>query len=483
MIYMVLLTGEGWKNARQEASSYERFGHNNHKGVVIMENNYNNRKAKYDVIVVGGGLAGLSCAFHVSKKGRDVLLLEKNEFLGGRTSSFFDGNMEVESGLHRYIGYYKELPKLLKGCGVKINDIVTWEEKVDILVKDQKKKIVLGVSPFYGPIKAVRGITDNELLSAEDIKSLTKFFIRGIVDFVLKRDLDSFSLDEYANMHKVTKNAQELILEPLSSELFFLSTGNYSAFAFFNMFVPAIPRLYRMRVGAFLGGMSDVMCEPIANCIKELGGVIRTCEAVNKILINNGSAVGVCTDNNNVFLAEKVVIATPIAAAKELLVPLKEEGSFKNFFSLPTMSACTLQIELNEPSMEKDITTFGPGTDMVSFAEQSRSTFRNKKGRLSLIFGKRNKYIEMSAEELLEVAVVQLESLGINIKEKIRNYRKVSERDEFYALTPGSQGLRPRQKTKVKGLVLAGDYTLTSSLCTMEGAVISGKKAAKLCTK
>ena len=39
------------------------------------------------------------------------------------------------------------------------------------------------------------------------------------------------------------------------------------------------------------------------------------------------------------------------------------------------------------------------------------------------------------------------------------------------------------QKTPIKGLILAGDYTLTPSLCTMEGAVISGKKAAKLCTK
>ncbi|MGN0456257.1 MAG: FAD-dependent oxidoreductase [Acutalibacteraceae bacterium] len=43
----------------------------------------------------------------------------------------------------------------------------------------------------------------------------------------------------------------------------------------------------------------------------------------------------------------------------------------------------------------------------------------------------------------------------------------------------GNQKLRPRQKTGIDGLTIAGDYTLTSSFATMEGAVKSGKKAAK----
>ena len=34
----------------------------------------------YDVIVVGGGLAGLTCALHLSKQGIDVLLIEKDTF-------------------------------------------------------------------------------------------------------------------------------------------------------------------------------------------------------------------------------------------------------------------------------------------------------------------------------------------------------------------------------------------------------------------
>ena len=145
------------------------------------------------------------------------------------------------------------------------------------------------------------------------------------------------------------------------------------------------------------------------------------------------------------------------------------------------MSACTIQFELQRPALEKDITVFGPSTDTVSFAEQSRSTFRGKKGRLSVILGNAGEYCNKTPQNILETVVHQLGELGINIDGSIVNYRKIAEEDEFYSLDKGNQHLRPRQKTEIKGLTLAGDYTLTSSFATMEGAVLSGKKAAKEC--
>ena len=445
--------------------------------------------SKYDVIVVGGGLAGLSCAFYASKKGKRVLLLEKRKFLGGRTSSFADMGMEVESGLHRYIGYYKELPNLLKKCGVSINDIVTWEETVDILVRDDYLfksggMITLGVAPFYGPVKLFKSITGNtNFLDKNDKLSLLKFFVIGLKDYLLKNNLDSLSVKEYADLHNVTKNAQNLILEPLSSGLFFLPLREYSAYAFFKMFVPGIPRLYKMRVGSFLGGMTDVMCNPIADTITDMGGEILVGEAVDKVLIIDKRVVGVKTKEGHAYYAPNIVIATPINAARNILMDLETREELNALFSLPAMSVTTLQIELNKPSLEKDITTFAPMTNLVSFAEQSRSTFRNKNGRLSIILGKSQEFCDYSAEELLKLVIKELKTVGIDISNSVIKCRKVSEKDEFYSLTPGSERFRPSQATKIEGLILAGDYTKTSSLCTMEGAVISGKKAAKLCTK
>ena len=50
---------------------------------------------------------------------------------------------------------------------------------------------------------------------------------------------------------------------------------------------------------------------------------------------------------------------------------------------------------------------------------------------------------------------------------------------DFYSLSPGNDGLRPPQATPVEGLTLAGDYTRQLYLATMEGAVVSGRLAAR----
>jgi phytoene dehydrogenase-like protein len=51
-----------------------------------------------DVIVVGGGLAGLTAALSLAQKGKDVLLLEKNERCGGLTNSFVRDGFRFEAG-------------------------------------------------------------------------------------------------------------------------------------------------------------------------------------------------------------------------------------------------------------------------------------------------------------------------------------------------------------------------------------------------
>ena len=57
----------------------------------------------YDVIVIGSGLGGLVCARQLAKKGRSVLVLERQVQPGGCLQSFRRGNFEFDTGLH-YVG-------------------------------------------------------------------------------------------------------------------------------------------------------------------------------------------------------------------------------------------------------------------------------------------------------------------------------------------------------------------------------------------
>ena len=56
---------------------------------------------KYDVIIAGGGIAGLTSAAYLSKEGLKVLICEKEDHVGGLVNSFkykgftFDGGIRA----------------------------------------------------------------------------------------------------------------------------------------------------------------------------------------------------------------------------------------------------------------------------------------------------------------------------------------------------------------------------------------------------
>jgi phytoene dehydrogenase-like protein len=54
----------------------------------------------YDVIVIGGGLGGLTAAALVARAGRKTLLVERNREVGGAASTYRVGDLIVEASLH-----------------------------------------------------------------------------------------------------------------------------------------------------------------------------------------------------------------------------------------------------------------------------------------------------------------------------------------------------------------------------------------------
>jgi len=59
---------------------------------------------RVEVVVVGAGLAGLSCAYELATRGYQVVVLETRDVVGGRCSSWSMDGMPVETGYHRMLG-------------------------------------------------------------------------------------------------------------------------------------------------------------------------------------------------------------------------------------------------------------------------------------------------------------------------------------------------------------------------------------------
>jgi len=60
-------------------------------------------------------------------------------------------------------------------------------------------------------------------------------------------------------------------------------------------------------------------------------------------------------------------------------------------------------------------------------------------------------------------------------------YRVIKEKRATFSCAPETLVNRPANKTVFKNLFLAGDYTDTGLPATIEGAILSGRKAAEMC--
>ena len=432
----------------------------------------------HPIIIAGAGLAGLTCAFELSARGLPVVLLESRHVLGGRTSSWVQDGMPVESGLHRVIGFYTHFPAMLRRAGIDVDDIVFWEDEIEI--RTTSARTVIGAAPLYRPLDTFFApLSLMRLLSPFDLATLLPFMAAGIAEyFTNPRGLDQISVADRARAYGVTENTIQRLLVPLSTGLYFLPPEQYSAYAFFGTLAPYLPQIYSVRVGAFRGGMTEVLCAPLAAAIARHGGTVYTNAPVNRLLVDRGRVVGVEAGGQRIS-ASHVVIAASLAPAQELIrASLPDHPWFKDMLRLPSMPAVTVQAELDVPSMPVDHTTFGPGTSLASFAEQSRTTFRGLPGRISIILGSPEQYIEMSDDEIMQIVYRDADRLGLKVRGFVKGFRIVRLPGDFYSLSPGTDALRPPQRTPVPGLTLAGDYTQQQFLATMEGAVYSGELAA-----
>ena len=68
------------------------------------------------VIIIGGGISGLYTAYKLKKKNpeKDIKILEKNDYLGGRIYTHHDRYFDVELGAGRFHTKCTYLIKLLK---------------------------------------------------------------------------------------------------------------------------------------------------------------------------------------------------------------------------------------------------------------------------------------------------------------------------------------------------------------------------------
>jgi zeta-carotene desaturase len=122
-----------------------------------------------DVVVIGGGFAGLSAAVALAKRGFRVAVLERKPALGGRAYSFADSETGdfVDNGQHVLMGCYAETLKFLDRIGQSGQLVFHRNLAIEMLERDGRAG-VLKTARLPGPLHMTAALMRYGLLTPRE---------------------------------------------------------------------------------------------------------------------------------------------------------------------------------------------------------------------------------------------------------------------------------------------------------------------------
>jgi phytoene dehydrogenase-like protein len=252
---------------------------------------------KYDTIVVGGGIAGLTAAAYVAKAGNTVALFERQEKVGGLIQTFHRNNVYFDGGLRslensgtvfpmlRQLGIEMEWVKSRTSIGVADSVMVlenheSIDEYETFLIKefpDNKndiRNIIKEVRKSMDYMDILYGIENPTFM---DLKNDKEFVRKKLLPWMFKflitvRKIKKLRepIDEY--LQRFTKN-QALI--DVIGQHFFQKTPASFALSYFSLYLD-----YYYPKG---GGGTATIIKKLEEFIKNKGGEIHISNGVAEL--------------------------------------------------------------------------------------------------------------------------------------------------------------------------------------------------------
>jgi len=436
----------------------------------------------YDVLVIGGGFAGLAAGVALAEAGKRVCLLEQKPHLGGRARSFRDpttGSI-VDNGQHLFMGCYHATIQFLTTIGTL--DRLHFQPRLAVPFLDRSGRLTrLDCPDLPAPWHLLAGVALSKSFSFKQKMEVLRFGkdLRSKGQEATPRADESVTawLTRRGQSPGLQRNFWDLLCiaamneDPriASAQLFQRVLG----LALFSS--PADSRL-----GIASVGLSECYTTAAATYIETRGGRVQTGRSVRQLMIADGACRGADLGAGETVEGVPVISAVP---GQQLAVMLASDSlRTEPFFAgaLALRPAPIISINLWFDAAIVDLEFVGlRGTTIQWLFDKSRILSAHDH-YVSLVLSGAHEHINRSKEELLAVALRELgEVLPTVRKAKLLHSLVIKERFATFSPSPEAELLRPSARTPIQGLFLAGDWTATGLPATIEGAVQSGYTAAR----
>jgi squalene-associated FAD-dependent desaturase len=435
-----------------------------------------------EVIIVGGGLAGLAAAVALAQRGVRGTLLESRPALGGRAGSFVDTatGERIDNCQHVSMGCCTNLRHFVESIGAA--DAFRWEDVLYFIGPDGDVQ-QLRAGRWPAPLHLARAFLRFSFLSRHDRLSIARGLRLLARERGAAQPARSFS-EWLAGQHQtpaaVDRFWKVVLVSALSETLDRVDVG-----AARKVFVDGfLAHREGWKVGIPRAPLGELYGDRLTDWLAAHGVAVRLLTAVRRIVRADADGCELELADGTVLAARDVVLAVPHHRVPALLPDaLRTHLQLARVERLETAPISSVHLWLDRPAIDLPHAVlierlsqwvFNRTALAATAVENSAAWYYQV-----VISASRNVAGRPQANVIDEVQQ-ELGAIWPGVREARRLHaRMVTEHRAVFSPLPGSDEFRPPQQSPAPALQLAGDWTRTGWPATMEGAVRSGYLAAE----
>ncbi len=446
------------------------------------------------VVVIGGGLAGITAAIALGQAGADVTLLEARPRLGGATCSFHRDGLIVDTGQHIFLGCCSAYRGLLAKLGM--TEHAPLQDRFDVTVlAPGGRRARLRRTALPGPLHMLPALGRYPFLSwAERAKvSRPALAMRHLDPADPAADTQRFG--DWLAARGQSERARRALWDLFSVSALNIAGDDASlALAATVVKTGLLGKNNAADIGVPALPLGELHGDAAATVLAKLGAQVTLGAKVTAI---EGGAIEVTEGQQARFrvrlgrgegadlAADAVVLAVPHEKAAPLLPPgALPAATVQGWAGLGASPIVNVHVIYDRPVTDLKFAAAIDSPvqwvfDRTRISGMTAAHHGAPGQYLAISLSAADEYADVPAARLREQFVPALAELFPAARDaQVTEFFVTRERRATFRQAPGSGALRPKAATGRPGLVLAGAWTDTGWPDTMEGAVRSGLTAA-----